>query len=124
MFDFKKVLNKLKNMQTEVVTNSNGTAVKFSDGTMICTLNIAVMDQAIDTKYGDTALYYKTRDWTFPVAFTERPSVVCSMFKWGTGGSWGGVYSINSNANATLIGYDFYSRAAGTNVNISAIAIR
>ena len=124
MFDFKKVLNKLKNMQTEVVTNSNGTAVKFADGTMICTLNIAVTDQAIDTKYGDISLYYKTRDWTFPVAFTERPSVVCSMFKWGTSGSWGGVYSINSNASATLIGYDFYSRAAGTTVNISAIAIR
>lgn len=36
MFDFKKVLNNLKNMQTETITNENGTAIKLGDGTMIC----------------------------------------------------------------------------------------
>ena len=118
----KKILEKIKSMQTEIIANANGTAVKFADGTMICTLNITVIDQAIDTKYGDTALYYKTREWTFPASFIEKPAVTCSMFKWGTSGSWGGVYGIN-NSNATLIGYDFYSRAAGTSVNISAIAV-
>ena len=51
----KKILEKIKSMQTEIITNANGTAVKFADGTMICTLNITVIDQAIDTKYGDTA---------------------------------------------------------------------
>ena len=53
-------------MQTEIITNANGTAVKFADGTMICTLNITVIDQPIDRKYGDTASYSKTREWTFP----------------------------------------------------------
>ena len=36
MFDFKKILKKIKSMQTEVITNTNGTAIKYSDGSMIC----------------------------------------------------------------------------------------
>lgn len=32
----KKILQKIKNMQTEIITNANGTAIKFADGTMIC----------------------------------------------------------------------------------------
>ena len=36
MFDLKKIFKKIKSMQTEVITNSNGTAVKYPDGSMIC----------------------------------------------------------------------------------------
>lgn len=32
----KKILQKIKNMETETITNENGTAIKFADGTMIC----------------------------------------------------------------------------------------
>ena len=33
------------------VTNANGTAIRFPDGTQICLLNISVTDQAIDSSY-------------------------------------------------------------------------
>ena len=116
----KKILEKIKSMQTEIITNENGTAIKFADGTMICTLNITVTDQAISNAYSN--VFTGIRDWTYPVPFVEKPSVTCGMFKWGTSASWGGVSGIG-NVSASLIGYDFYSRAAGTSVNISAIAV-
>ena len=49
----KTILNKIKNMEIERIENSNGTAIKFPDGTMICTLDITVTDQAINNSYGD-----------------------------------------------------------------------
>lgn len=118
----KTILNKIKNMEIERIENENGTAIKFSDGTMICTLRTTVTDQAIDSQYGNTALYTGRRTWTFPAAFTQKPSVTCSQFHWGSSGSWGGVSGI-SPINTGLVGYDFYQRATGTNVEISAIAI-
>ena len=32
----KQILSKIKNMETQTITNEKGTAVKFGDGTMIC----------------------------------------------------------------------------------------
>lgn len=116
----KDILNNLKSNKTETITNTNGTAIKFSDGTMICILNETVTDQAIDNAYG--SIYQAQRVWTFPEMFIETPCVTCGMFKWGTSASWGSVNSI-TNQNASLIGYDYYQRATGTNVRISAIAI-
>ena len=103
-------------------SNSNGSYIKFSDGTMICYLNIAVTDQAIDTKYGTSSLYFGRRTWTFPVAFIKEPNVSCGQFKWGTGGSWGSASGATKTI-AYLIGYDMYSRASGTRTIISATAI-
>ena len=103
-------------------SNSNGNYIKFSDGTMICTLDIKVTDQAIGSKYGNSALYYGNRTWTFPVAFSELPVVSCGCFRWGTGGSWGTAVPNNKN-NAVLRGYDFYERSSGTVTYIQAIAI-
>ena len=116
----KTILNKIKNMEIERIENSNGTAIKFPDGTMICTLDITVTDQAINNSYGD--IFAGTRNWNYPVAFIEKPIVSCGMFKWGTSFSWGGVTGIG-NTSATLVGYDLFSRTTGTNVNISVIAI-
>lgn len=103
-------------------SNANGSYIKFSDGTMICYLNIIVTNQAIATQYGTTSLYFGTRTWTFPVAFIKEPNVSCGQFKWGTGGSWGATWDVTKTI-ATLIGYDMYSRASGTKTIISAIAI-
>lgn len=86
----KKILQKIKNMETETITNENGTAIKFADGTMICTLNITVTDQAISNAYSN--VFTGIRDWTYPVPFVEKPSVTCGMFKWGTSASWGGSF--------------------------------
>lgn len=94
-------------------SNSKGDWVKFADGTMMCTVEMTVSDQAISYQYGNTALYYGVRTWTFPQPFTEVKSVNCGCFKWGTGASWGSVNAYNST-EATLMGYDMYSRAAGS----------
>lgn len=104
----------------ETVTNANGTAIKFADGTMICTLNITVTDQAINRSY--ESLYWGSRTWSFPVVFIEKPAVSCGMFKWGAGISWGNVSAV-TETSATLVGMDNVSREAGTSVNISATAI-
>lgn len=106
----------------ETITNDNGTAIKFANGTMICTYRETVTDQAINNTYGSAGLYYGIRSWQFPVPFVENPVCSCGMFKYGTGASWGGINSVSST-NANLIGYDFFPRAAGTAVNISATAI-
>ena len=116
----KRILESLKNMQAETITNENGTAIKFSDGTMICTLNTTVTDQAINRAYG--SLYWGSRNWTYPAAFIEKPVVDCSIFKWGTGVGWGNIIEV-TNTYATLVGIDILSRETGTNVNIQATAI-
>ena len=101
-------------------SNSNGSYEKFADGLMICTLDISVTDQAIATAYG--SLYRGARTWTFPVAFVAAPVVTCGRFRWGTGASWPNV-GATSATTANLEGFDYTSRAVGTAVLISAIAI-
>lgn len=103
-------------------SNSNGDYIKFADGTMICTLNIKVTDQKINTQYGDTSIYFGTRDWIFPISFTSIPAVTCGCFRWSTGGSWGSV-SLPSNKQVRLFGYDMYPREDGVNCYIQAIAV-
>lgn len=116
----KKILQSIKNMQIETITNENGTAIKYPNGWMICTLQTTVTDQAIENAYG--SLYQSIRVWTFPVPFVKRPAVSCSEAQWGTGCSWGSVRGANATT-ATLRIMDAFQRQAGTNVSISAIAI-
>lgn len=107
----------------ETITNSNGTAVKFPDGTMICYLNIRVTDQEINTRYGNIPLYFGRRTWTFPQEFiNDNVSVTCGTFRWSTGGSWGSTSKPNKT-NVTLFGYDLYTRPADEPCDISATAI-
>lgn len=105
----------------EKIQNENGVALKFSDGTMICTLNITVTDQAINTVYTN-GIYLGTRFWDFPVVFTELYCVSCTKFLWGTSGSWSSTGS-NTLERAVLRGFDTVSRATGTTTQISAFAI-
>lgn len=108
----------------ETGNNANGNYIKFGDGTLICMLSHSIADVAIDSSLG-SGLYYGTIQWTFPYAFASNssPAVSCGSFKWGTGASWGGVRGLATANYANLIGYDIASRAAGTNVEISATAI-
>ena len=106
----------------EKVTNSNGTAIKFSDGTMICTYKASVTDQAISAQYGNTALYFGTRTWIFPVAFIEEPVVNVCCAQYSTGGSWG-TGTPSNNERAFIRIYDFYSRAVGTTTHLRFLAI-
>lgn len=122
--EYEKYVNAIAEIEEKMdiitITNDNGTAIKFPDGTMICTIRKTVTDQEISTALG--SLFQGTRTWTFPQEFVAIPNVTCGMFKWGTGLGWGAVAQENK-ASAVLIGYDLYSRATGTNVRISATAI-
>lgn len=107
---------------TDSGSNSNGYYIKFQDGTLLEWNYMQVDDQAINSQYGTTAVYYGTRTITFPIAFVgNTPSVQCSQFRWGTGGSWGSV-GTSSLTSATLFGYDMFSRATGTRCVISWVA--
>jgi phage minor structural protein len=101
-------------------SNSNGSYVKFGDGTMICWVTMYVTDQAINQAYG--SLFIGSRTWTYPSVFYGTPTVTCSQFKWGSGASWGNVANVRST-DVDLRGYDVSSRAAGTTCIISAIAV-
>ena len=52
--------------EDKIVRNSNGTAIKFANGMMICTI-----DTLIGT-YNDASKTY-IASWTFPVAFVKTP---------------------------------------------------
>ena len=103
-------------------SNTNGSYTKWSNGDMICTLNIKVKDQAISSQYANTALYFGIRTWTFPVAFSEPPVISCGCFRWLTGGSWG-ASGPSSKTEVMLFGYDLFPRAMGENCWIQAIAV-
>lgn len=106
----------------ETGNNANGYYTKFGDGTLICTTSYSTSSVSIDNSLG-SGIYFGTTQWTFPYAFYSSPTVSCSSFKWGTGGAWGGTRGLATPNYVTLMGYDIASRAAGTNVEISAIAI-
>ncbi len=121
----KDLLNRVKKLEgyghiIEKVSNANGTAIKFSDGTMICFFRKRVTDQPINVTYG--SLYEGVREWNYPVNFISTPTVICSEFFWGTGASWGSVRLTRENS-CQLIGYDAYPRPEGEVVQISAMAI-
>jgi hypothetical protein len=102
-------------------SNTNGTYIKFPDGTQICHYHIVPTDQAINVPYG--SLFTGTRTWTFPAPFVNvTPTVTCPQFNWGTGGGWGTVDG-QDLTTATLRGIDVASRPTGTVCDISAIAI-
>lgn len=100
--------------------NTNGKWVKFVDGTMICWDSIRVTDQAISSAYG--SLYQGMRTIIFPVEFQTFPSVQCSQFQYGTGASWGAVYS-NTKTQAIVRGFDITTRPVGENCDITWMAI-
>jgi hypothetical protein len=102
-------------------SNANGEFVKYADGTQICTLNIAVTDQAVNTAYG--SLFIGSRLWTFPVAFDNAPSVSCGLGQYSTAASWSGTNGAARSVDVTLRFWDAFSGASGANVPISAIAI-
>lgn len=53
----------------DVVTNSNGTAIKFGNGIMICYKTFESGDLTTDATYGATV-------WNFPATFIDTPTVL------------------------------------------------
>ena len=105
------------NMNDFVIEQGNGYR-KWNSGIAECWVNTS-QNVAINNVYG--SLYQGTWTWNFAITFNANPAVTCSLFKWGTGASWGTV-SASSTKNAVLRGFDVVSRAAGT-CNIAAYAI-
>lgn len=71
---------------TEIITNSNGTAIKYSNGYMICFLGTTISN--LDTLIAYGSLYQQIWRWDYPVKFFENPFVTCGQFVIGTGASW------------------------------------
>lgn len=96
---------------------------KWNSGIVECWI-YTTESVAINTPYGPTSQIYTGQwDWIFPeeLGFISPPTVTCSLFKWGTSGSWGTVSGAGSTG-ANLRVFDFYSRSLGSCV-ISAYAI-
>lgn len=91
---------------------------KWNSGIAECWIRTS-KNVALNNAYG--SLYQGTWSWTFPITFTEAPTVVCSQFQWGTGASWGTAPSASATT-ASLRGIDVLSRASGA-CEISAYAI-
>ncbi|MFD2641875.1 hypothetical protein [Pseudomonas japonica] len=103
-------------------SNANGDYVKFADGSMICFLNISVTDQAINSQY-TAGVYQGTRAWFYPVSFAVPPTVTPGAFTWAGAANWSGLASVPSTVSVLLRGFDAVARAAGTPVQISAVAV-
>lgn len=71
----KKILQSIRNMQSETITNENGTAIKYPDGWMICSGHIS-QTLARTTQRSDCG-GYRTSGVTvnFPATFIETPQL-------------------------------------------------
>lgn len=56
----------------ETITNANGTAIKYADGTMVCYF-MAAMNGGAAIAVGPFFKSTVTYNWTFPVAFVAPP---------------------------------------------------
>lgn len=115
-----RVLNDTKEKKPVIVTNANGTAIKYDDGTMICYHNWT-QTSAIDLSYGNVFINRNPLDWTFPVPFEQLPICFCGQAQWETGASWGAV-AIVEKTKVRIRAIDTVSRASGT-ISLLAMAI-
>lgn len=83
----------------EVVTNANGTAVKFADGTMIARF-VEASQRTITQAQGSLYLTATAPSFTFPVAFAAAPDVVPFTTASANAPTWAG----NSGPNTTTTG--------------------
>lgn len=58
-------------------SNENGTWIKFSDGTLICSSVITTNNQNTDS-------HYQNGSWTYPATFIETPCVIATPKNWST----------------------------------------
>ncbi|UBM27198.1 phage tail protein [Pseudomonas sp. p1(2021b)] len=106
----------------EQISNANGNAAKYANGTLICWANIdaTITCTATGSIYRDLAPVGGT--WTFPVAFIVRPQV---MFMGLAQGVWTTTASTNPVPTNTQAGFVAFSTVAlsGASLKVEAIAI-
>lgn len=100
--------------------NDNGHYRKWSSGLLEQLVSDKLITAAINNKYG--SLYQGVFAWTFPIQFLEKPEVViCSKAQYGTGASWGIVYTW-SVSSADIRAFDTFSRASANEMRFTAYA--
>lgn len=106
------------------IVEKGGTAdnryYKFSNGFMIQFLEFDSTTVSLTNAYG--SLYYGYYTWNFNAEFSSTPAISCGHFRWGSSAGWGCIGS-TTTSSATVRGLDVASRASGTAVRISAIAM-
>jgi len=94
---------------------------KHSDGTLECWERSNYPSVPIDAGYG--SLILGSMSWVFPHAFSDSyPTVTVGSARWGTGASWGEVYT-TSASSATVRLYDNRVRDATSSIYFTAYAI-
>ena len=106
----KDILNNLKSNKTETITNTNGTAIKFSDGTMIA--------------YGTKIMSASYATITFPAAFSEIPRLLATLNATTSNDS---IYIVSTNvasgSSANIFARKNDNTAVTTEINVTWQAI-
>ena len=111
---------------------------KHADGTLECWERSNYPSVAIDSLYGSsshkhasasdlvspgTGMYLGSMSWTYPHAFSDSyPTVTIGSARWGTGASWGEVFS-TSWSSATVRLFDVVARADTASTCFTAYAM-
>ena len=96
----KTILNKIKNMEIERIENSNGTAIKYPDGTMICYGRKSISN--VEFSPAGAIYYSATQTITYPAQFIETPSTNISCRTSNT--AWAGnIISNNNNCTFNIL---------------------
>lgn len=107
--------------QPETTTNTNGTAIKYPDGTMICTKTVTANN--VDFSTGSGTLY-RSDDISlgnFAVAFISAPVVNVYLTSTGSIGFIGAHSSLSASSAGTVRLLRTFSTAASFTLNITAI---
>lgn len=121
MLRIEDLANALSNILLDFGSNSNGYWMKFGNGLMLCWNYGTVNDWAINNAYG--SLYQGTRTFSFPQTFSEAPMAIPGGAKWGSGASWATMSANPTTTQMTIRAIDTSSRATGTDVTYSWLAI-
>lgn len=111
--------NTYRLLENEVITNSNGTAIKYPDGYMFAFIGTAISNLEVKTPCG--SLFNNIWKWNFPVSFVENPFVSVGQFQVGTEASWGTVAGANTQY-ANLKVFSVTAKNVGEAVSIRAMA--
>ncbi|AZC19536.1 pyocin knob domain-containing protein [Pseudomonas sp. CMR5c] len=94
----------------ESITNSNGTAVKFSDGTMICWKESSTIQTT--SNQVSTGVFLGTAEiFTFPVPFVTIGVVIASVSYSANAYCWGSVGEGNNPNQCRIVGFSHAANA-------------
>ncbi len=91
----KQKLSEILENGIEIITNNNGTAIKFANGIMLAYRNGLV------TGNYDSGNYVSTVTWTYPIKFVDTPSCLASA-NGGNSLSYTVLVGLNSTTSATM----------------------